>query len=117
MKKIALIIFTILLNQMELVAQSSDNPLNKSELEITEEGKRLEAIIVCMDAIEAPTKYNEFAKSFISLPGFPKKTDFQTTEKLKEAIDAWFKKNVLVIDKVRLERKKAHDQLYGKRPF
>jgi len=115
MKKILIFIVTILFFQLALIAQTDNE--NNAELKITEAGKRLEATIICLDAIEAPTKYNDFAKSFINLPGFPKKTEFQSTEELKGAIDTWFKKNVLVIDKVRLERKKAHDQLYGKRPF
>ncbi|MDF1671974.1 MAG: hypothetical protein P1U41_00580 [Vicingaceae bacterium] len=116
MKKTLLFISAILLLHLVLDAQS-DNNQNKLELEITEDGKRLEATVLCLDAIEAPTKYNEFAKRFINLPGFPKKTEFQSTEELKGAIDTWFKKNVSVIDKVRIERKKAHDQIYGKRPF
>ena len=43
----------------------SDNVQNP----ITDEERLLEATIVCLDALEAPTKYNEFAKPFISMPG------------------------------------------------
>lgn len=97
-------------------AQSAADKNNNSELAITEDGKRLEATIICLDAVEAPTKYNEFAKQFITLPSFPKKLN-SSNEDLKKNIDNWFKNNPSMIDKVRTERKKAHDALYGPRPY
>lgn len=101
---------------INLQAQS-DNQTNNPELEITEEGKRLEATLICLDAIEAPTKYNEFAKQFITLPSFPQKTNLITSEKLRKNINNYFINHPNLIDKVRLERKIAHDKLYGKRPY
>lgn len=97
-------------------AQTADDANNNSELTITEEGKRLEATIICLDAVESPTKYNEFAKQFTSLTNFPKKGTLSSDE-LKKNIDQWFKNNPSMIDKVREERKKAHDALYGSRPY
>ncbi|MDF1673981.1 MAG: hypothetical protein P1U41_10770 [Vicingaceae bacterium] len=104
-------LFTIDLNAQ------SDNQTHNSELKITEDGKRLEATIICLDAIESPTKYNTFAKQFISHPNFPQKTKLITSEKLRENINNYFINHPNLIDKVRLERKKAHDKLYGKRPY
>ncbi len=94
----------------------SDQQVSNSELTITQDGKRLEATIVCLDALEAPTKYNEFAKQFTSMPNFPKNSSAITNAQLRSSIDTWFKNNPTVIDQVRSEQKKAHDILYGPRP-
>lgn len=110
-----LIAFSSLL-VFNLQAQS-DNQTNNPELEITEEGKRLEATLICLDAIEAATKYNNFAKQFISLPNFPQKTNLITSEELRKNINNYFINHPNLIDKVRSARKKAHDNLYGKRPY
>lgn len=111
-----LIVFSSLLGNINLQAQS-DNQTNNPELEISDDGKRLEATIICLDAIEVPTKYNEFAKQFISLPNFPQKTKLITSEELKKNINDYFVNHPNLIDRVRLERKEAHDKLYGKRPY
>lgn len=115
MKNIALLATVLTLFTFQVKAQS-DNESNTKELEVTEEGKRLEATVICLDAIEAPTKYNAFAKQFISLANFPKKGKLSTS-KLKENINTYFIANPNLIDKVISERKKAHDKLYGKRPY
>lgn len=116
MKKIILLTLLSTLFGTNIYAQSDNQP-NNPELEITEDGKRLEATIACLDRLEAPTKYNAFAESFVSDPNFPKKSSNKTTEDLKKAVDQYFKNNPGLIDKVRSERKKAHDQLYGSRPY
>lgn len=97
-------------------SQSTDDS-NQKELKITEEGKLLEATVICLDAIESPTKYNSFANNIITLEGFPKKVAYNKSEDLKQAINNWFIENPIYIDKIRTERKKAHDKLYGKRPY
>lgn len=95
----------------------SDNQSNNPELEITEKGKRLEATIACLDRLEAPTKYNVFAEQFVTLPNFPKKNSSVKSEELKNKIDSFFKEHPSLIDEVRNARKKAHDKLYGPRPY
>ena len=112
-----ILLLTIILLTFGLTTKAqSDNQTGNPELQITEEGKRLEATIICLDAIEAPTKYNAFASPFISLPNFPQKTASLSSQALKENIDKYFKSHSELIDKVRSERKKAHDILYGVRP-
>lgn len=71
MSRILLLTIILLAFGLNTKAQS-DNQAGNPELHITEEGKRLEATIICLDAIDAPTKYNAFATPFISLPNFPK---------------------------------------------
>lgn len=116
MKKIVFLMILVALFGASTYAQSDNQP-NNPELEITEDGKRLEATIICLDAIEAPTKYNAFAKQFITLPNFPQKTPTLSSENLRKNIDQYFKDHPELIDKVRDERKKAHDKLYGPRPY
>ncbi|MCB0402777.1 MAG: hypothetical protein KDD41_11880 [Flavobacteriales bacterium] len=91
----------------------SDNVQNP----ITDEERLLEATIVCLDALEAPTKYNEFAKPFISMPGFPQPSPSLSHDDLRNQINAYFVTHPELIDQVRKERKIAHDQLYGPRPY
>ena len=116
MKNILVLIVFAILSGFSAQAQS-DSQSNNLELEITEEGKRLEATLICLDAIEVPTKYNAFAKQFISLANFPQKTTYKTNEELRKAIDNYFVNHPNLIDKIRSERKKAHDKLYGERPY
>jgi hypothetical protein len=94
-------------------AQSTDDV----KITITENDKRVEATAICLDAIEAPTKYNEFAKQFITLPNFPIKKNSVTSENYKKEVDQWLVTNPFLIDKILTERKKAHDILYGTRPY
>ena len=115
MKRILLLSLLLFAFGLNTKAQT-DNQLGNPELQITEEGKRLEATIICLDAIEAPTKYNAFATPFITLPNFPQKLATLSSQALKENIDNYFKSHSELIDKVRSERKKAHDILYGVRP-
>ena len=112
MKKSIFLLALLALIGNGIYAQSSDQ--NTSEA--TPEQNRLEATIICLDAVEAPTKYNAFAKQFILAPGFPKK-GLSSTEEYRKAINDWFKSNPLEVDKVLTERKKAHDKLYGPRPY
>lgn len=93
-------------------AQSAD----AVTLEITIEHKLLEATIICLDAVEAPTIYNEFAKPFIENPSFPQKNVHSELE-FRNLITAWLKKNLLLVDEILVERKKAHDKIYGSRPY
>jgi len=93
-------------------AQSAD----AVTLEITIEHKLLEATIICLDAVETPTIYNEFAKSFIEKPSFPQKNVNSELE-FKILITNWLKENPLYLDEILIERKKAHDKLYGSRPY
>lgn len=116
MKKTILLSILLALFGTYSYAQS-DNQTNNPELEITEDGKRLEATIACLDRLEAPTKYNAFAEEFVSLPNFPKKNSSTKSEQLKSEIDTFFKNNPQLIDKVRAARKEAHDELYGSRPY
>ena len=116
MKNIILLIVFSSIIGTNLQAQS-DNQVNNSELNISDDGRRLEATVVCLDAIEAPTKYNAFAKQYISLPNFPQKTNLISSEDLRKNINNYFIKHPVLIDKVRSERKKSHDELYGKRPY
>lgn len=115
MERILLISLLLLAFGLNTKAQS-DNESGNPELQITEEGKRLEATIICLDAIEAPTKYNAFANQFIILPNFPQNSQNLSSQSLKEQIDKYFKSNPELIDKIRAERKKAHDILYGVKP-
>jgi hypothetical protein len=94
-------------------AQSTD----QITIPITQEDKRLEATIVCLDAVEAPTKYNAFAKPFISNPSFPEVGDNDTREELRIQINNWLIENPIIVDKIVKARKKAHDKLYGHRPY
>ena len=93
-------------------AQSTD----QAALPITTEQTRMEATIICLDAIEAPTKYNAFVKQFIDIPSFPKKTTNSSQNNYKKEIDAWLVTNPTLVNEILIERKKAHDILYGPRP-
>lgn len=85
-------------------------------LEITIEEKLLEATIICLDAIEVPTENNEFAKQFITNPSFPQKQNNSELE-FKILITNWLKENPLYLDEIIIARKKAHDKIYGLRPY
>jgi len=93
-------------------AQNSD----AVSLEITMEQKLLEATVICLDAVEAPTVYNEFAKPFIEKPSFPQKNANSELE-FRNLITAWLKNNLPLVDEILVERKKAHDKIYGYRPY
>ncbi|MBL4592714.1 MAG: hypothetical protein JKX68_02740 [Flavobacteriales bacterium] len=106
-----LILLTIIGNG--IYAQSADQ--NSSTA--TPEQNRLEATIICLDAIEAPTKYNAFAKQFIDAPSLPKKTNTISQDGYRKEINDWLISNPLMVGKILTERKKAHDILYGPRPY
>lgn len=91
----------------------SDNVSNNPELQITKEGKRLEAVVSCLDAIEAPTKFNAYAKPFITLPDFPKNSTSITREQLRKNIDQYFKDHPNLITEVREAARKANEKFYG----
>ena len=111
MKNILIIIALLALVVTNSSAQSSD----QGNTSYTQTEKLLDATIICLDAAEAPTKYNEFAKQFINVPTFPIK---QTTqENFQKDINDWLVANPLQIEKILIERKKAHDILYGPRPY
>jgi hypothetical protein len=115
MKKNLLLSALIALFGFSVNAQS-DNQNGNPELTITKAGERLEATIACLDAIEAPTKYNAFANPFINTPGFPQKSATMSSQQLRSKIDQWFKDNPKVVNQVRAARKKSSDILYGPRP-
>ncbi|MDF1673979.1 MAG: hypothetical protein P1U41_10760 [Vicingaceae bacterium] len=116
MNKNLLLTILLIIFGLSSYAQS-DNQTGNPELQITEEGKRLEATLICLDALEAPTKYNEFAKQFITLPNFPQKSLSLSSEDLRKNINQYFINHPKMIDNVRDERKKAHDKIYGSRPY
>ena len=95
----------------------SDNVQNNPELTITEDQKRLEATVYCVDIQMEVAPHNEFARQFVSLPGFPQNSPTLTKEQLHTLVDQYFKDHAELVDQVRAERKKAHDKLYGHRPY
>lgn len=84
---------------------------------ITTEDKLVEVTAICLDAIEAPTVYNEFVTPIISLPDFPKKTPSITIVDLRKNIYNYLVQHPNLVDKIREERKIAHDKLYGPRQY
>ena len=111
MKKITFLTVLLALVFCKTNAQSTDQTI----LPVTFENKKLEATIVCLDAIENPNKYNEFAKSFIADPTFPKVAN--SHDELSKEINLWLINHPLIVDQIVIERKKAHDKLYGYRPY
>lgn len=112
-RSIFLIALLALIGNNNIYAQSADQNTSSA----TPEQNRLEATIICLDAVEAPTKYNAFAKQFIDTPSFPKKTTTISQDGYRKEINDWLIANPLVVDKILTERKKAHDILYGPRPY
>ena len=113
MKKILIALLVLGFYGNSAYAQSADQVTT----EYTQSEKLLDATIICLDAVEAPTKYNEFAKQFISAPSFPLKKVTSTREDYQQEISNWLTTNSSIIEKVLVERKKAHDILYGPRPY
>ena len=97
----------------DVFSQSTD----QTTLPITEEQNRMEATIICLDAVEAPTKFNAFAKQFINKPTFPKRKTDSTQKDYKKEIDKWLIAHPAITNQILVERKKAHDILYGPRPY
>ena len=93
-------------------SQSTD----QTTLPVTQEQNRMEATIICLDAIEAPTKFNAFVKQFINKPSFPKKKTASSQNDYKKEIDILLIANPSMTNQILVERKKAHDILYGTRP-
>jgi hypothetical protein len=113
MKNSIFLTLLLVISGISINAQSTD----QNTLPITPEQNRLEATIICIDAIEAPTKYNAFAKQFIDTPSFPQKTTAISQDNYRKEINGWLITNPLVVDKILTERKKSHDILYGSRPY
>lgn len=113
MKKSIFLILILFISGLSLSAQSSD----QNTAPATPEQNRFEATIICLDAVEAPTKYNAFAKQFINTPSFPKKTAHTLQDDFKKNINEWLIENPSMVNKILTERKKAHDILYGPRPY
>jgi hypothetical protein len=111
MKKSIFLIAILALIGNGIYAQSSDQNTSPA----TPEQNRFEATIICLDAIKAPTKYNAFAKTFINQSSFPKSA--KSHDELKSLIDIWLKANPSTVNQILTERKKAHDILYGPRPY
>ena len=100
----------------EAISQTTD-PVNAQLSEYTPQEKLLDATIICLDAIEAPTKYNEFAKQFVNEVTFPKASTSISHDELQQSINDWLVTRPSTIEKILVERKKAHDILYGPRPY
>lgn len=117
MKKFLLIFALLALGISYANAQSDNVPSTYPELEITEDQKRLEATIYCVDYLIEPAPHCEFAKQFVALPGFPQQLNGETKAELTIRVDNYFQTKPELVDKVRKERKLAHDKLYGPRPY
>lgn len=115
MKKHYLLISFLALIGGTISAQSATDPASASTS--TPAQNRFEATIICMDAVEAPTKYNAFAKPFIQNPSFPVKAPNATQVSYQNDIDTWLTANPQMVSQILVERKKAHDILYGPRPY
>ena len=113
MKNFLALILLLTLSVSSIYAQTSD----QVNSEYTQTQKLLDATIICLDAAEAPTKYNEFAKQFIATPTFPIKAISSTREDYQKEISNWLATNSSLIEKILTERKKAHDILYGPRQY
>jgi hypothetical protein len=114
MKKSIFLIALLALIGSNSYSQSAD----QTTLPITQEQNRMEATIICLDAVEAPTKYNAFAKQFINTPSFPKKSAIVSQKfDLRKEINNWLITNPTLVNKILIERKKAHDILYGSHPY
>jgi hypothetical protein len=113
MRKILTTMVLTLLTVGAAYSQSTDQ--NPSV--ITQEEKRLEATIYCVDVQMEVAPHNEFALQFVSLPDFPRKSAELSKKELHVLVDEYFQNHPDLIDKVRAERKKAHDKLYGPRPY
>ncbi len=96
-----------------IYAQSADQVTSSA----TPKQNRFEATVICLDAIEAPTKYNAYAKQFVDTPSFPKKSTAISEDDYKKEIDSWLIENPTMTEKILTERKKSHDILYGPRPY
>mgnify|MGYP001186463952 CR=1 FL=1 len=114
MKRLTLLGFLILFIALsnKSIAQS-----DAIQNDITIEDKLVEVTAICIDAIEAPTVYNEFVTPYISAPDFPKKTPSTTIVDLRKNIYNYLAQHPNLVDKIREERKKAHDKLYGPRKY
>ena len=117
MKKTLLICALLALGISSATAQSDNVPAGYPELEITESQKRLEATVYCVDYLVEPAPHCEFAKEFVLLPGFPQLLDGESKKELFVRVDLYFQTRPELVDKVRKERKIAHDKLYGPRPY
>lgn len=114
MKKIIALGFLILLITFSNKSMAQADAIQNN---ITIEDKLVEVTAICIDAIEAPTVYNEFVIPYISLPDFPKKTPSTTIDSLRKNIYTYLIQHPNLVDKIREERKKAHDKLYGSRQY
>lgn len=114
MKKIIALGFLILLITFGNKSMAQADAIQNN---ITIKDKLVEVTAICIDAIEAPTVYNEFVTPYISLPDFPKKTTSTTIVDLRKNIYNYLVQHPNLIDKIREERKKAHDKLYGPRQY
>lgn len=114
MKRITLLGVLILLI---ILSNKSIAQTDAIQNNITTEDKLVEVTAICMDAIEAPTVYNEFVTPYISLPDFPKKIPSLTIVDLRKKIYNYLVQHPSLVDKIREERKKAHDKLYGSRQY
>lgn len=100
-----------------LTANFSFSQTDAVERNVTIEDKLFEVTAICMDAVETPTKYNEYVKPFLLLPDFPKKPTSITNEEFKKNIHSYFVKHPNLMDEILKERKITHDKLYGPRPY
>ena len=113
MKKYIFLLAILALVWNVAICQTTD----KISSEYTADEKLLDATIICLDAVEAPTKYNEFAKQYINKPAFPKASSSVSHDELQKNISDWLETQPKLIENILTERKKAHDKLYGARPY
>ena len=115
MKKTFFLLVLLALIANVSMAQS-DNNKNLTDYTFTE--KILDVTIICFDAIESPTKYNSFAKEFISVSNFPKRENGISDDDYKKFISEYLAKlPISEIEKILSKRKQVHDILYGPRPY
>lgn len=118
MKKFYLSFVLLAFISSAIKAQSAaDADAVKNNLTVSVEYKLVEATAICLDAINSPTEYNAYVTPFITTEGFPKKTTNVSPEELKQNIFEYLKARQEVVENILKERKKAHDQLYGVRPY
>ena len=80
----------------------------------TVDAQVLELIAVFNDAIDFPTKYNEYVIPIMQEATFPVKQNLSKQE-YDTQLEKWINENPLKIEEFKVVRQKAHDELYGPR--
>jgi len=126
MKNITTTIIIVLLSYVAVAQQVPLDPNNNSELNsnqtsstdqvavVSKKAQLLELVAIFNDAIDVPTKYNEYVKPYLNMNGFPQKGEASKTE-YDESVMNWINSNSETIEQLYIDRQKAHDELYGPR--